>query len=408
MNYIDLFAGAGGLSEGFLNNGFTPIAHIEMSPVACDTLKTRIGRYHLKRTNRYSEYLSYLKGELTREDFWKLIPSSKLATVINETIGNATLDSIFNQIDALRWNRKVDVLIGGPPCQAYSRIGRSRDPNRMKGDKRNVLYKYYAEVLKRYKPQYFVFENVTGLLTASDYFRDMRNLFESDDVGYKIAWKVLDSSDYGVLQRRNRIIIIGQRGKRSFDFPLIQSVNNTWHVKKDLLSDLPPLTPGQNNPISKYKAPSTKYLDRFEIRNGADFVTQHIARPHNERDLEIYAIAIELWLNERKRLHYDELPKRLKTHKNDGAFLDRFKVVDPIGLSHTMVAHISKDGHHYIYPDLRQVRSLSVREAARIQSFPDDFYFEGGRTPAFKQIGNAVPPLMARAISQAIKDLLSK
>jgi len=90
------------------------------------------------------------------------------------------------------------------------------------------------------------------------------------------------------------------------------------------LSDLPPLTPGQNNPISKYKAPSTKYLDRFEIRNGADFVTQHIARPHNERDLEIYAIAIELWLNERKRLQYDELPKRLKTHKNDGAFLDRF------------------------------------------------------------------------------------
>jgi DNA (cytosine-5)-methyltransferase 1 len=406
MNYIDLFAGAGGLSEGFLKNGFTPIAHIEMNPAACDTLKTRIGCYYLWRKNHYGIYLSYLRREITRESFWTLIPPSKLSTVINETIGQATLGSIFNQIDTLRCERRIDVIIGGPPCQAYSLIGRSRDPNRMKGDKRNFLYKYYAEFLRRYKPEYIVFENVTGLLTASDYFNSMKDMFESDEVGYKIAWKVLDASDYGVLQKRNRIIIIGRKGKRPLDFPLIETVTNTWQVKKDLFYDLPPLIPGQDNPISKYRTSTTEYLDLFQIRNGADFVTQHVTRFHNERDLEIYAIAIDLWLSKRKRLHYDELPKRLKTHKNDGDFLDRFKVVDPFGHSHTLVAHISKDGHHFIYPDLKQIRSLSVREAARIQSFPDDYYFEGGRNPAFKQIGNAVPPLMARAIARKIKELL--
>ena len=338
----------------------------------------------------YNQYLLYLEGKITREDFLKQIPSTKLNSVINEAIGQTSLESIFHKIDALKGKKRIDVIIGGPPCQAYSLIGRARDPNRMKGDKRNFLYKYYAEFLKRYKPDYFIFENVTGLLTASDYFSN----------------KILDSSEYGVLQTRKRIIIVGRKGRSLNEFPLIPTIKNSWHIKKDLFSDLPPLVPGQEDQTIKYKSPATKYLDHFELRNGCDFVTQHITRAHNKRDLEIYAIAITLWLNDRKRLRYDELPRNLQTHKNITAFLDRFKVVDATGLSHTMVAHIAKDGHYYIYPDLKQVRSLSVREAARIQSFPDDFYFEGGRTAAFKQIGNAVPPLMARAIAKKMKDLL--
>ena len=141
------------------------------------------------------------------------------------------------------------------------------------------------------------------------------------------------------------------------------------------------------------------------MRNGVDFVTQHIARPHNQRDLSIYRIAIQN-LQKGKRLKYSELPESLKTHKNQESFLDRFKVVDPNGYSHTMVAHIAKDGHHFIHPSLRQTRSLSVLEAARIQSFPDNFYFEGGRTAAFRQIGNAVPPLMANKIANEISTAL--
>jgi DNA (cytosine-5)-methyltransferase 1 len=135
-------------------------------------------------------------------------------------------------------------------------------------------------------------------------------------------------------------------------------------------------------------------------------VTQHIARPHNEQDLEIYSIAIDKWINDKERLKYSDIPKRLQTHNNTVSFLDRFKVVDLFGHSHTLVAHIAKDGHYYIYPDSDQVRSISVREAARIQSFPDNYYFEGGRTAAFRQIGNAVPPLMAEAIANKLKHLL--
>ena len=147
-------------------------------------------------------------------------------------------------------------------------------------------------------------------------------------------------------------------------------------------------------------------MNLSKIRNGIDFTTQHVARFNNERDLEIYRIAIDLWVNKRKRLSYSNLPSELKTHKNETAFLNRFQVVDPKGVCHTVVAHISADGHYYIYPDLKQVRSISVREAARIQSFPDDFFFEGGRTAAFKQIGNAVPPLMAEGIAMKIKEML--
>jgi DNA (cytosine-5)-methyltransferase 1 len=157
--------------------------------------------------------------------------------------------------------------------------------------------------------------------------------------------------------------------------------------------------------IAQYTKPANEYLLNSGIRNGSVFTTQHIARNHNGLDLEIYQIAIRKWLNERKRLSYLELPEDLQRHKNRSSFLDRFKVVNHLGLSHTMVAHISKDGHHYIYPDLDQVRSISVREAARIQSFPDDYFFEGGRTAAFRQIGNAVPPLMAQNIAKTLKEL---
>jgi len=199
---------------------------------------------------------------------------------------------------------------------------------------------------------------------------------------------------------------MGQRVKKKFNFPELQKVENKWQIKKDLFYDLPYLKPGDELNIVKYTKPINEYLRTTEIRNGIDIVTQHITRNHNKRDLEIYSIAIDKWVNEKTRLKYSDLPARLQTHNNTEAFLDRFKVVDPIGHSHTMVAHISKDGHYYIYPDSKQIRSISVREAARIQSFPDDYFFEGGRTAAFKQIGNAVPPLMAKAIAMKISELL--
>ena len=154
-------------------------------------------------------------------------------------------------------------------------------------------------------------------------------------------------------------------------------------------------------------------MEESHIRNGIRVLTQHVCRPHTEQDKEIYRIAVDQ-LTGGKRLDYTSLPKRLKTHNNQHSFFDRFKVVDANATySQTVVAHIAKDGHYYIHPDIDQNRSLSIREAARLQSFPDDFYFEGvkegkNRTAAFKQIGNAVPPLMAFAIAQKMKELLCK
>lgn len=408
MNYIDLFAGAGGLSEGFISSGFTPIAHIEMDNHACNTLKTRTAYHNLKAKKRLDIYNNYLQEKITKEELFSAIPHEELDTVICNKIDSSTIDAIFEQIDDLKKNKKIDLIIGGPPCQAYSLVGRSRDSNRMKNDTRNYLFKYYADFLKKYKPEYFVFENVTGLLTASNYFEQMKTLFESKEVGYCISWQVLDATDYGVLQKRKRVIVIGKRGNKKFNFPELEKTVNKWEIKSDLFADLPALKPGGGEKIMQYKTGITNYLEKFEIRNGVEFVTQHVTRPHNKRDLSIYRIAIQKWLNNGERLKYSDLPENLKTHNNQKSFLDRFKVVDPHGASHTVVAHLSKDGNYYIYPDCEQVRSLSIREAARIQSFPDDYYFEGGRSAAFRQIGNAVPPLMAKTIAESIKKLLLK
>lgn len=406
LNYIDLFAGAGGLSEGFIREGFFPLAHVEMDKSACDTLTTRLAFHYLSKNNNLNSYYAYLKKQITREQLWNLIPDTLISSVINVELSARNNDNIFLTVDKQLNSKKADLIIGGPPCQAYSLVGRSRDPKRMRWDRRNYLFRYYAEFLNRYKPKFFVFENVLGLLSArySHYMNSMLKLFS--DFGYSIDYKVLNASDYGVLQNRKRVILIGRKGKSKFDFPQVQGIDNPWKISKDLFFDLPPLKPGQSMEIVSYQKKNKEYLEEFEIRNGNNFTTQHITRNHNNRDLEIYSIAIEKWLKERRRIKYNELPQRLLTHKKTDIFLDRFKVIDPTGHSHTIMAHLSKDGHYYIYPDLKQVRSISVREAARIQSFPDDYFFEGGRTESYKQIGNAVPPLMAQAIAKTIKTLL--
>lgn len=147
-----------------------------------------------------------------------------------------------------------------------------------------------------------------------------------------------------------------------------------------------------------------------ELFSDFDFTTQHVARPHNVNDREIYCLAIKQWQEKKKQLDYSKLPAHLQTHKNTKSFLDRYSVVDPDGCSHTVVAHISKDGHYYIYPTpnptIENVRSITVREAARLQSFPDDYYFEGSRGAAFKQIGNAVPVVLAYKIAEELKKQL--
>lgn len=174
----------------------------------------------------------------------------------------------------------------------------------------------------------------------------------------------------------------------------------------DLFSDLPERQQGEGSLTGfvQYETSATKYLEWSKIRTELDFTTQHIARPHNPVDLEIYKRAIKLWLEKRERLNYANLPAELQKHNNKQSFLNRFQVVNHDGCCHTVVAHIAMDGHYYIYPSLKQIRSITIREAARIQAFPDDYYFEGSRTAAFKQIGNAVPVVLAEKIANKIKE----
>lgn len=283
----------------------------------------------------------------------------------------------------------VDIIVGGPPCQAYSLAGRPAN-TRGADDERNYLYKEYAKFLIKYRPKLFVFENVPGLRTANNgiYYKNLKKYFRR--IGYCVEDRILDASDFGVLQKRKRVIFIGWRKDLDFTYPDFERIENNWTVKY-LLNDLPFLRAGEVTPYKKYRAKTNEYLDKFEIRNGVDFVTQNITRPHNKRDLKIYKRAIELWEKKNKRLKNNEIPESERTQKNVTSFLDRFKVVAPDDLSHTMIAHIAKDGHYYIHPDKRQLRSLSVREAARIQSFPDDYFFEGSRTSAFRQVGMQFP-----------------
>lgn len=405
MKFIDLFAGAGGLSEGFKKAGFTPIAHVESNKAAWFTLKTRVAYHYLKETNQTDEYNKYLKGEIKRKVLYDKIPADQLSSVINASIGKDN-KTIFKSIDELKKNENIDLIVGGPPCQAYSYIGRAALKHK-KRDLRKTLYRHYGKFLERYQPKLFVFENVPGLKTADDgkHYKALKEYFA--ELGYKMDEAELNSHDFQVIQNRKRLIIIGWRQDIDFSYPEFEKINHSW-TRDDIFNDLEVIKPAHYDRLSYYTTQSpNNYLQQTEIRNGVAYVTQHITRPHNNNDLHIYKLAIRKLEKEGKRLKNDEIPEDERTQRNTEDFLDRFKVVDM--MPHTMIAHIAKDGHHFIHPDIKQLRSISVREAARIQSFPDDFYFEGikedqFRTAAFAQIGNAVPPLMAYKIALALKN----
>lgn len=412
LNYIDLFAGAGGLSEGFIRAGFEPIAHVEMDQAACYTLRTRTAYHYLKAQQNFDKYIQYLKGDISRTKLYSLIPHDLLNSVINMELGDEKNREIFNRIDTQLENREVDIIIGGPPCQAYSLVGRARSDDGMRSDPRNHLYLQYAKYLKRYNPKIFVFENVLGLRSADGggYFNKMVAKFNK--LGYEVSDFLFNAKDFGVLQNRRRIILIGHKKELNLSIPDFKREDNELYKIDSVFRDLPKLQAGEGfDKFCNYAEPANDYLKKSGIRNGIDILTQHISRPHTQQDKEIYRIAVEK-LGEGQRLSYTSLPDRLKTHKNQHSFFDRFKVVDKTAaFAQTIVAHIAKDGHYYIHPDINQNRSISVREAARLQSFPDDFYFEGvketaNRTAAFKQIGNAVPPLMAKRIADKISKII--
>ena len=412
LTFIDVFAGAGGLSEGFIQEGFEAVAHVEADVAACNTLRTRMAFHWLSGKGRLDVYADYLNGRVTREELYGLVPPSIVGSVVNEEISPRNMRRIYGRVESLLRGRKLDVLVGGPPCQAYSIMGRSRDPKGMVEDKRNYLYKCYAQFLARYRPRRFVFENVMGLLSARDecgngYLEGMTRLFGR--LGYETGVSVLCAKDYGVLQNRRRVILVGHRRGEQGEYP---KPEKWWPnvTVNEVFRDLPPLRSGEGHPGPCRLARSrSAWQVRAGVR-GTLPVTWHQARPQTARDLEIYRIAVDKWNEGRQRLKYSALPSHLKTHRNGASFVDRFKVVaGDLPFAHTVVAHICKDGHYYIHPDIEQNRSITPREAARLQTFPDDYHFEGmngrpSRTHAFRQIGNAVPVLLSRGVAARLRE----
>ena len=391
---------------------FNPIAHVEMNKSASKTLETRSAYYYLKKNNELDLYYQYERGQITRDELFSHIPDDVIKTVINAEMSPDTLPGIFEQIDTILKEDKVsdvDVIIGGPPCQAYSLVGRAQSSHMltpMEEDPRNELYKMYTRFLTKYQPRMFVFENVAGLLTArgGDAFKNLTAHLKR--VGYEIDFKEQNAADFRVLQKRKRIIIIGWRKGTDHFYPEFEKIRSNATVH-DLLDDLAPVERGQENDAYRLTYDQcSAYLKENNIRTEEDVVTHHIARPNNDRDVTIYGMAIDAY-NRGEKISYDRLPDELKTHRNQTSFKDRFKVVEGNDEAcHTVLAHLAKDGHYFIHPDRAQCRSITVREAARLQTFPDNFFFEGSRGEKFKQIGNAVPPMMARSIAEEIKKQL--
>ncbi|EFU5042654.1 DNA cytosine methyltransferase [Listeria monocytogenes] len=410
MNIIDLFSGGGGLAEGFKQQGYNILCHVEMDKDACDTLKTREAYYHLKDKGKLDTYKLYLNGDLTKEEFYCNIPEYFLSKVLNYQISQNELPNIMKNMGKIIDGSKIDGIIGGPPCQAYSTIGRSRNEKIKEKDERVYLYKYYSLFLEEYDPTFFIFENVKGLLSYKDIHNEKllpKILKEFQSKGYNVYYKLINSVDYGIPQKRERLFIFGMKNDSNIDAQtffekLLVYQENSINLG-ELFYDLPSMEAGQE--INKYSQNIPVQFVTDNLRRHEGMLSQNISRPHNERDKIIYKLVVKA-KNYGENLKYNELPSNLKTHKNEKHFLDRFKSLRENDQSHTLVAHISKDGHYYIHPDLKQNRSITVREAARIQTFPDDYYFENSRTAAFKQIGNAVPVYLSNKIAKAIKDIL--
>ena len=392
LTTIDLFAGCGGLMEGFERSGlFNTLACVEWELAPCENLVTRL-RTKWGHLNAQKEVIRF-DIQRTQELF-----SGFEDPIYGKSQG---LDSVIG-------SRKVDVIIGGPPCQAYSIAGRIRDANGMRNDYRNYLFEAYLEVVKHYKPDFVLFEHVVGLLSAAP---DGTPIVEKicqrfKDAGYCILSNlrdaVFDLQDYGVPQRRRRVIILGVRAE-SFGLPLatrmldafyhsiVPSFRTSIETVWDAISDLPAYTPLVENDKVNYQL------------QGKTQVANHVPRHHSVRDVNLFRLLTEDI--EQKRFEYistDSLKKLYTQITGRVSNIHKYYVLRWDQPSNTIPAHLYKDGFRHIHPDSHQCRTITVREAARLQSFPDDYVFSGSMSDQYKMIGNAVPPVFAKVLAYSL------
>lgn len=493
VQIIDLFSGPGGLGEGFAScmradgsRAYDLSVSIEKDSAAHNTLRLRA---FLRQFCEYPpEYYSWIAGKQDCPDWKKLYPhqwnaaeNEAVCAELGQPETAALLSKRIIETKAAAGDRTL--LIGGPPCQAYSLAGRSRNKGiesyRPKDDERHFLYREYCRVLNELSPAAFVMENVKGMLSSSvgglAIFEQVMSDLKQAGPGYRLVSLAADmqpdiqpkpkdfvirAEDHGVPQARHRVIIVGIRSDiETYSVPQLRRHNASARVN-DMLTGLPRLRSGlstHDNELAWYEAVKNALETIGQITNayyGNNFcsfrdeldrvqkrlvetpqlrrtnssrkelsenlqtelteflddpnlvgVSGHETRSHMRSDLARYLFAACFAKAEGLSPRAHQFPDILApNHKNwkSGKFNDRFRVQVGDASASTITSHISKDGHYFIHPDPTQCRSLTVREAARLQTFPDNYHFMGNRTEQFVQVGNAVPPFLALQIAQAL------
>jgi DNA (cytosine-5)-methyltransferase 1 len=501
---IDLFAGPGGLGEGVSsvadgdgNKPFKIGVSVEKEPSAHKTLTTRAFYRKIKELDGgLEDYFNYVRGKLTRNEVFELYPQ-QAQEAIYETLEEPRALGEDNELIHTRIRELVaahkgpKIVIGGPPCQAYSLAGRSRNAGikdyKAEYDHRNFLYKEYLKVLSIAQPDVFVMENVRGILSAKidgnvmfpQILEDLRDPGLVTGVSGVAKYRVfslvveasdpndpqyLDSSDflirsenYGVPQARHRVILLGVRQDIAHVPSTIHPMEQAVTVEQ-VLSDLPPLRSGlskqqdiqkdwenqvqinakklkhilkmrfesgavdklnlepmiglerQSSLASEFERIIPAHLEDWYLASHPGCVLNHATRGHMTSDLLRYSFSAAFTkLSGGTSPKARDYPLELAPdHENwdSGVHADRFRTQAANKCATTVTSHISKDGHYFIHYDPRQCRSLTVREAARLQTFPDNYIFEGNRTQQYVQVGNAVPPYLAQQIGQVVMKLL--
>lgn len=522
INIIDLFAGPGGLGEGFSSftsskeNPFQIRMSVEKEASAHKTLTLR-AMFRILRREKYTRaYFDYVEGKITKDELINLHPE-QWAEALHETMGAPTAlgddnETIHKRLRSLKRKHKGEpwVVIGGPPCQAYSLVGRARNKG-IEGytpeeDKRHFLYQEYLEVLSIIEPDVFVMENVKGILSSKingkpifpHILSDLKNpglsaIGKHSGREYKIFSFVkspdsdllngayidnhdfvIKTEDYGIPQTRHRVILLGVAVDRNINktpllkrkntvpidevlsgLPLLRSTisnkkndvkdsPNEWKnsiehyykmVRNEIkgnkkyarllpelnknLKKLAHIAPAKSNTYQQTSglSESSTDLSKWLLKNRPKKILNNEARSHMRSDLGRYFFSAcwalpEVFGNSEnpfpKSADYPECLAPNHANWGSGKFSDRFRVQRYGRPATTVTSHISKDGHYFIHPDPTQCRSLTVREAARIQTFPDNYFFEGNRTQQYVQVGNAVPPFLAKKMARIVFQIINE
>lgn len=399
LNTIDLFAGCGGLTEGFKKSGFyRMLAAVEWDKDAHSTLVNRLENHYEYKDAEQRCILADI------QDTDSLIH------------GKNSIDEfpIHQGLNNLIKDQKVDVIIGGPPCQAYSIAGRIRDENGMHDDYRNYLFESYMAVVNHFKPSACIFENVPGMLSASpggvSIIERISHAFQSS--GYVISSNIknqamFDVSEFGVPQKRKRVIIAAfhenvftnpEKIIKKFYKNLGLERSTSISTVDDAIGHLP-----------KFYPLSSAIGRKSHQADGLNLVADHEPRFHNQRDIEIFKMLANDIATGRAKYTSTDALKTLYTEKTGKtSSVHKYYVLRREQPSNTIPAHLYKDGLRHIHPDPNQARSITVREAACLQSFDRDFDFLGSNGSKYKMIGNAVPPLFSLKIAKALNTVMRK